>query len=73
MQLRRLSEAVEGVENVQMFGDRLHLRVQEGKTQGVIASLEQAIPQAGGEISLLRPIQPQLEDVFISLLENPHA
>jgi drug efflux transport system ATP-binding protein len=73
IQLRKVSEGVAGVENVQMFGDRLHLRVEEGKAKQVIARLEQAVSEQGGEISTLRPIQPQLEDVFISLLEDPNG
>jgi ABC-2 type transport system ATP-binding protein len=68
--LRRLVEAEEDVEGAQMFGDRLHLRVSSGKSEQVISRLEQRIPQAGGEISLLRPVPAQLEDVFIALLED---
>ena len=67
--LRRLVESEEGVEDVQMFGDRLHIRVQEGLTQSVQARLMERIPDQGGQINRLRPVAPQLEDVFMSLLE----
>ncbi len=67
--LRRLAQADEAVEDVQMFGDRLHLRVREGAAQGVMAHLAARVQAEGGEIIRLRPIPPQLEDVFIALLE----
>jgi ABC-2 type transport system ATP-binding protein len=69
-QLRRVAEEDEGVEDVQMFGDRLHLRVLPGKIAEVEARLRQRIPAEGSEISQLRPVPPQLEDVFISLLDQ---
>jgi ABC-2 type transport system ATP-binding protein len=68
--LRRVSGAHPDVETVQMFGDRIHLRVRAGAASRVISSLPQAISAQGGEAALLRQISPQLEDVFISLLEN---
>ena len=52
-----------------MFGDRFHLRLRQGVSQQVIANLHQRIPEAGGEIAVLRSIHPGLEDVFISLVE----
>lgn len=67
--LRKLVGAEEGVEDVQMFGDRLHLRVKAGQIEQVIARLGERIPAGGGQISRLRQIQPQLEDVFMSLVE----
>ena len=57
------------VEDVQMFGDRLHLRVEQGKAEAVIAQLEEIIPAQGGQLTRLRPIAPQLEDVFMSMLQ----
>ena len=53
-----------------MFGDRLHLRAKAGATGSIIARLREQIPVSGGSLTLLREIPPQLEDVFISLLEN---
>jgi ABC-2 type transport system ATP-binding protein len=69
--LRRLAEATPGVEDAQMFGDRLHLRIQGGAAPEVMVSLRDGAAAQGGAINLLRLIPPQLEDVFISLLENP--
>jgi ABC-2 type transport system ATP-binding protein len=67
--LRKVAEADKGVEDVQMFGDRLHLRVRQGKTDKVIKRLKQCIPAEGGKIYQLNPVTPELEDVFIALME----
>jgi hypothetical protein len=68
--LRDLARKDVNVEDAQMFGDRLHLRVKPGSAQGVIKHLQVLIPAQGGRLSMLRTITPQLEDVFINLLEN---
>jgi ABC-2 type transport system ATP-binding protein len=68
--LRRLAQADEDVENAQMFGDRLHLRVRSGQAGPVTNRLLQAAPSQGGQVTQLFPITPGLEDVFIDLLEN---
>jgi ABC-2 type transport system ATP-binding protein len=68
--LRHLVLSDEDVEDAQMFGDRIHLRVQAGKMEAVTARLGQMITAGGGEITRLAAIPPQLEDVFISLLER---
>jgi ABC-2 type transport system ATP-binding protein len=65
--LRKIAQKTEDVENAQMFGGRLHLRIKEGKSDDVITRLQANIPPAGGSISGLRLIAPQLEDVFIAL------
>jgi len=67
--MRRLTSKEPGVEDVQMFGDRLHLRVQEGQAEAVMEHLNQVLPEQGCQISRLRTIPAQLEDIFISLLE----
>jgi ABC-2 type transport system ATP-binding protein len=68
--LRKLAEKVEGVRGVQMFGDRLHLRVEEGQAEAVMERLMQNAQEAAGQVSCLRLVQPQLEDVFMDLLEG---
>jgi ABC-2 type transport system ATP-binding protein len=68
--LRQIALSSEEVEDAQMFGDRLHLRVMEGASRQLVARLEARIRSQGGEVSRLRPIPPQLEDVFIALLEK---
>ncbi|MGW8251330.1 MAG: ATP-binding protein DrrA1-3 family domain-containing protein, partial [Anaerolineales bacterium] len=68
--LRRVAEADEDVETALLFGDRLHLRVGQEKSQTVIERLKQVIPQEGGEVTSLHTIPPQLEDIFIALQES---
>lgn len=67
--LRQIARAAEEVEDAQMFGDRLHLRLRKGASQQLAARLEAQIRTQGGEVTRLRTIPPQLEDVFIALLE----
>ena len=71
--LRTIAREENDVEDVQMFGDRLHLRVHPGSAQVVIKHLETNIPARGGKLTRMRTITPQLEDVFIDLLENAGA
>ena len=66
--LRRIVKEDRDVEDVQMFGDRLHIRVREGKSQQVISRLEDRIPSEGGKIDCLWQTPPLLEDVFMGLL-----
>jgi len=68
--LRRLAERLPGVEGVQLFGDRLHVRVQEQRAAEVVTGLEISAHEAGVARLQVRPSKPQLEDVFISLLER---
>lgn len=67
--LRRLAQTDPDVEDVQMFGDRLHLRVRSGQVEQVAERLQASLPAGGAQVNRLRQIPPQLEDVFMSLLE----
>jgi ABC-2 type transport system ATP-binding protein len=69
-EIRHLAANVSGVEDVQAFGDRLHLRVTPGKAGEVAESLPKRIQAAGGTLESLRTIPPTLEDVFIMLSEE---
>ncbi|MBC7879485.1 MAG: ABC transporter ATP-binding protein [Anaerolineales bacterium] len=68
--LRRTARADKDVEDVQAFGDRLHIRVGEDKAKDVLNRLPSEIRSVGGEINDLRIIHPTLEDVFITLSES---
>ncbi len=68
--LRDLARKDGNVEDAQMFGDRLHLRIHPGSAQLVIEHLQVEIPAQGGVLTQMRSITPQLEDVFIDLLEG---
>ncbi len=62
----RLGE-IEGVEDVRVFGDKLHLRVGSGKSRAVLKSIERAFPRRGEIQVQARPAAASLEDVFIAL------
>ena len=55
------------VQDIQRFGDRLHLKVTPGQSEAVQARLTRKIPAAGGRVERVEPITPLLEDVFIDL------
>lgn len=69
--LRRVTHKDPDVEDVQAFGDRLHIRVGEGKAQSVLGRLRSQIESEGGQVEELRAVAPVLEDVFIALSEVP--
>jgi ABC-2 type transport system ATP-binding protein len=70
--LRRVARKDRDVEDVQAFGDRLHIRVGENKAQGVLGRLTSQIQSEGGQVDELRSVSPVLEDVFIALSESNH-
>jgi ABC-2 type transport system ATP-binding protein len=67
--LRHIAHQDKDVEDVQAFGDRLHIRVGENKAQDVLFRLKPQIQREGGHVDELRSIPPVLEDVFIALSE----
>jgi ABC-2 type transport system ATP-binding protein len=68
--LRADARADPDVEDAQMFGDRLHLRVRPGTLDAVAGRISGRQAEEGWAIDRLRPIPAGLEDVFISLLEK---
>lgn len=71
--MRKISAEVTGVEAVQRFGERLHLRIQAGQKEAVIQKLVERIRTEDGVIQHLDSATPQLEDVFISLAESEYG
>ncbi|MBV6450203.1 MAG: Vitamin B12 import ATP-binding protein BtuD [Anaerolineales bacterium] len=69
--LRHIAHNDEAVEDVQAFGDRLHIRVRAGKADEALSRLKSAIRSGGGQVDELRAANPVLEDVFIAL-SSPH-
>ncbi len=67
--LRHAAQHDPDVEDVRAFGDRLHLRVREGRAEAVIKRLPKDLSKSG-KITELRIVPPTLEDVFIALLEK---
>lgn len=67
--LRHVAHKDQDVEDVQAFGDRLHIRVGENTAQDVLSRLKSEIRNEGGQVDELRSVSPVLEDVFIALSE----
>lgn len=71
---RRLVESIAwrlpGVEAVQSFGDRMHLRVSHGQSDLVRRRLGPVLAQAGAVVERLEAIEPNLEDIFMQLLDE---
>jgi len=68
--LRHVVHKDEEVEDVQAFGDRLHIRVGENKAQDVLNRLKSEIRSEGGHVDALRAVPSTLEDVFIALSDS---
>lgn len=66
--LRSIIEEDAHVQDVQMFGDRLHIRVNPGTAEQVSKHLLESIPSETALISQLGTITPQLEDVFMQVI-----
>ncbi|MCB0120439.1 MAG: ABC transporter ATP-binding protein, partial [Anaerolineales bacterium] len=71
--LRRVAHSDVDVEDVQAFGDRLHIRVSEGTSKAVLKRLKKEITEAGGHVDELRSVPPGLEDVFIALSDHEYS
>jgi ABC-2 type transport system ATP-binding protein len=68
--LVHVAQADPDVENVQRFGNRLHLRVRATRAGAVVARLGKQIAEAGGQVESLEVVDAQLEDVFIGLADK---
>jgi ABC-2 type transport system ATP-binding protein len=67
--LRTLAAADPDVEDAQMFGDRLHLRIRADSAQVVHGRIAAGAAAQNLTLDRIRTIPPGLEDVFIELLE----
>jgi ABC-2 type transport system ATP-binding protein len=63
----RALEGLPGVRDVAVFGGGLHVTVDEAEAASVL--VRQALTARGIEITRLEPIQPSMEDVFVTLIE----
>jgi len=61
--------AIPGVEDVQLFGDRAHVRLDRGRVPDA-QSLGAALERAGIRVAGVRAIPASLEDVFIHLVSR---
>jgi ABC-2 type transport system ATP-binding protein len=64
--IRKTAASFPEVEDVQAFGDRLHIRVQTGAARAVEKAIQQAAGAEGWQSVDIKLVQPQLEDVFIA-------
>ncbi len=71
--LKQIAAQESGVEDVQAFGDRLHIRVGKEQPQAVIQKLGNSIRAGGGRLAGARLVPPVLEDVFIYLSEQANV
>src|SRR5688572_28145822 len=63
-----LLAAVDGVQDVQVFGDRAHVRLARGTQAEGIARATAKVEREGLRILSARPVPASLEDVFIDLV-----
>jgi ABC-2 type transport system ATP-binding protein len=56
-----------GVADVQLFGDRAHVRLAGGDLTPTTDAIRTALERAGLTVTTIRPITASLEDVFIDL------
>jgi ABC-2 type transport system ATP-binding protein len=71
--LAQVARADADVQDVQRFGDRLHLKVALGQSEAVQKRLSERIPAAGGHFERVEAIPPLLEDVFIYLTGTAYS
>jgi ABC-2 type transport system ATP-binding protein len=68
--IARIAREIPSVESVQPFGDRLHLRIAIGTEREVIKDMQKAVKNEGLHLTSIRSASPDLEDVFVDLLEQ---
>jgi ABC-2 type transport system ATP-binding protein len=61
-------EKLEGVSDVAVFGGGLHVTVSD--TSRAMPEIRAALQQAGITITVLEPIEPSMEDVFVAMIEQ---
>jgi ABC-2 type transport system ATP-binding protein len=63
----RTLEKLPGLHDVAVFGGGLHVTAEEG--QRAMPEIRSALEQAGITVSVLEPIEPSMEDVFVAMIE----
>ena len=61
-------EGIPGILDIAVFGGGLHLKVENPET--AIPQIRRELERAGISVITLEPIQPSMEDVFVSLIEK---
>jgi ABC-2 type transport system ATP-binding protein len=68
--LRVIAFQDEAVQDVQMFGNQIHLLVRAGEADAVISRLNKKVPANGGLLVSCRKVAPILEDVFLTTIRE---
>ena len=68
---RSAAQAIPGVTLASVFGDRLHLAVDDARRRA--GEVESGLRAAGFAVAEVAPIEPSLEDVFIARLSGEQA
>jgi ABC-2 type transport system ATP-binding protein len=63
----KILEKLPGLHDVAVFGGGLHVTAEEGER--AMAQIRSALEQAGITITVLEPIEPSMEDVFVAMIE----
>jgi ABC-2 type transport system ATP-binding protein len=63
-----VASAIEGVEDVQAFGERVHVRFAARVSGRLVDRVTAALASAGIDVRAAREVPPSLEDVFIARL-----
>jgi len=61
-------EKLEGVSDVAVFGGGLHVTVPD--TSRAMPEIRAALQRAGITVTVLEPIEPSMEDVFVAMIEQ---
>ncbi len=67
----QILESAPGVTDIAIFGDRLHLVVEDAHT--MISQLQTLLQSHNVRVSRIEPFRPNLEDVFVALTTNQGA
>jgi ABC-2 type transport system ATP-binding protein len=73
VEIRTAAQKLDGVQDVRLFGDKLHLRLAAPRPKPIRSALAKTFPARRGAHLDVRPVPPTLEDVFIALSENSEA
>ena len=63
----KILEKLGGLHDVAVFGGGLHVTAEEG--QRAMPEIRSTLEQAGITVSVLEPIEPSMEDVFVAMIE----
>jgi ABC-2 type transport system ATP-binding protein len=65
----RALENLPGMSDVAVFGGGLHVTAAE-EGERAMPLIRSALTQAGITVSVLEPIEPSMEDVFVAMIEQ---